>query len=359
MGDKADRRGFFEKLLREAVDVVREVNEAVRAVPTEPVEDPAQWYESSSFPAEDAEPWYESSPLPADPAEGSISEDELRGLCNDVGLNGRLEEIQRLIRPSLRLTRAEGENEGLARSRLGGTADLPPTFEWPSRHDNELDFLGQLNLAEVAAIEEVGFLPPRGLLLFFFDAKVKPLGLDPSDRGSCRVVYVDADETDVCPDPKSRATFSAYPLTLSRELMLPRSWSLHVEALDLDSAESAAWDELRERLAQAQGVELEELKPSWYALHRMLGYPEELGGEIELDCELVDQGFNVTDGQHDLDVKHEELNAQASEWRLLLQLSDDEELGTSWSEGFGRLYIWMRERDLRLQKYPAAWAILR
>jgi uncharacterized protein YwqG len=358
MGDTSDRRSFFQMLLREAVDAVREVNEAVRVERAEAVEDAEDWYESSPVAAEDPEHWYESSPLAAEPAEASISPDELRGLCGDLGLESRLGEIDRLIRPSFRLTRAELENEGLARSRLGGAADLPADFEWPRWHDNELDFLGQLNLAEVAAIEHAGVLPSRGLLLFFFDALAKPLGLDPSDRGSCRVVHVDADESDLRPDPKDRATFSEYPLKLSRELMLPRSWSLHVEALHLDGEEAAAWDELRERLAQAQGVELEELKPRWYALHRLLGYPEELGGELELDCELVAAGFKVDDS-HDLDLNQEELNAGASEWRLLLQLSDDEQLATSWSEGFGRLYVWMRERDLRSQNYAAAWAILR
>ena len=342
----SDRRGFFGQVLREAVDVVREVSAAIR-IEVEPA------------PVVEPEPWYETRPVRAQPARRSISPEELIALDREVGLEARSEQVRALLRPSLRLTRAETATGAPGSSHLGGVPDLPAAFEWPTWRGEELAFLGQLNLAEVGAVEPEGLLPPRGLLLLFYDVRNEPSGLEPGDRGSCRVLHVDGDPSGLKPDPDRRACFPDYPLELSLELMLPRSWSAHVEALELDEAELTAWDELRGRLARAQGVELEELTPSWYALHRLLGYPEELGSELELDCQLVSAGINIAEGEGYLDPRRDELEAGARDWRLLLQLSDDEELGASWGEGFGRLYLLIRERALRARAFDEIWAILR
>ena len=346
MGAASDRRGFFSEFLREAVGVVREVNEAIRL-------------ELEPEPVDDAPPWHESPPVRAEPASRSVSPDALLALCREVGLEKRSEQVRQLLRRSLRLTRTETAREGSRSSRLGGIPDLPPEFEWPSWHGEELAFLGQLNLAEVAALCPEGELPPRGLLLFFYEARTQPSGLEPADRGSCRVLHANLDTPGLRPDPRGRAWFPEYPLELSLELMLPRSWSRQIESLDLDAAELAAWDELRERLARAQGVELEELTPTWQALHRLAGYPEELGSDIELECQLVSAGLNLRDGEGYSDPRRDELEAGAKDWRLLLQLSDDHELAASWGEGFSRLYLWIREHDLRSHEFDGVWAILR
>src|SRR5436309_219977 len=88
--------------------------------------------------------------------------------------------------------------------------------------------------------------------------------------------------------PASADDFADYPLLLSRELTLPPAYSLQVEPLALEDAEFEAWIELRERLTQLQGVALEEGSTDWYALHRLFGHCEPVGGgEIELDCQLV------------------------------------------------------------------------
>jgi uncharacterized protein YwqG len=179
------------------------------------------------------------------------------------------------------------------------------------------------------------------------------LGLEPADRGSCRVVLYEGDPTRLEPTPE-RDWFIEWPLELSVELTLPSSSSFVVEQLDLDSPEYAAWDELRRRLAHLQGVELEELTSEQFALHRLLGYPEELQARMELDCELASPGID----SRGIDGQAEELEQSASEWRLLLQLSTDDEVGFCWGDGLGRLYFWIRARDLLERKTTEAWAIL-
>ena len=341
----SDRRQFFSELLRETAAVVREVNDTFR---------------SSLAPDLSSEdPWYAEAPVQARPTSRAVTNEQLVALCEATGLSARAAAVRHLARTSVRLTRAESGRRQQARSRLGGTPDLPAGFEWPRWNGHELAFLGQVDLAEVAALGPTVPVQARGLLLFFYDVAGQPPGLDPLHRSSCRAVHVDDDPARLERAGAERACLSEYPLELTLELMLPRSWSPSVEALDLDAEEMGAWDELRESLAEAQGVEFEELTPRWQSLHRLFGYPEELGPDMELDCQLASSGISAKANEGFFTPRREELEAGAAQWRLLLQLSDDDELGTSWGESFGRLSLWIREEDLAAGAFERVWAILR
>ncbi len=342
----SDRRWFFRELLRSGVELAQEVSSAVRTG-------------AELVQAAEAEPWTGPQVVRAEPVRRAASVQDLGDLCREVRLPAaRAEAVQRLVRPSLRLTRAESPSVGPAASRLGGVPDLPRGFEWPRWCGRSLAFLGQINLGEAAArVPEAG-LPAGGLLLFFYDAPHRPSGLHPSHRGSCRVVLA-GDAEPLEPDAERRASFADYPLELSRELTLPSEHSRQLEPLGLDYAESGAWRQLRERLAELQGVVMEESSPDWFALHRLLGHAEPVyGGEMELDCQLITNGLDLTDGDGYFDPRREQLEPGAADWRLLLQVSPDDELGSEWGESFHRLYLWIREPALRSADFDHVWAIL-
>ena len=139
--------------------------------------------------------------------------------------------------------------------------------------------------------------------------------------------------------------------------MLPSAWSFAVEQLELSADETDAWETLRERVAGAQGVELEEASPDRLALHRLLGHHDEIGREVELDCELASAGVDADDvaAYYETRAEHE---TDAREWRLLFQLSADDALATP-SDDFDRLYICVRDAELRAGELDGAWAIRR
>ena len=318
-----DRRRFFKELLREAAGVAQELSSALR--PEE----------------EELPDWRPPPPVPAGPAIGFVDEESLLALCRDAGLEHRAEDVRRLARASLRLTPAATDERG--GTRLGGRPDLPPGFRWPSRDGHDLGFVAQVNLAGVAAVDADAPLPHDGLLLFFYDLAGLPSGLRAADRAACRVVLVDGSaelETDEVHVPM----LQPLPLELSRELQLPGAWSFQMEPLELESRDNLAWDELRRQLAAAQGVELEEATADPVALHRLLGYHDELGGEVELDCELAASGFDPDDLERYYEVRAEH-EAQAREWRVLLQVSADDDLRTPRGD-FDRLYFCIREADI-------------
>ena len=302
----------------------------------------------------DADVWSGDRVVRAEPVRRQVSMQELLALCEDVGLPAkRASAVQELARPSLRLT--TGGEAGA--SRLGGAPDLPPGFEWPRWHGRELVFLGQLDLAAVAAhVPETG-LPGNGLLLFFYEAERRPSGLAPNHAESCRVIVVGGQPLEAA--PRERAVFPARPLAFSRELTLPPAHSFQLDPLDLDGPEFAAWELLRERLAKLQGVVLDEVSEGWLVLHRLLGHADPVyGREMELDCQLVAGGLDLSEGEAYVDPRRDELEPGAAEWRLLLQLSSDPELGWEWSDPFGRLYLWIHADDLRAGDFSRVRPIL-
>lgn len=89
----------------------------------------------------------------------------------------------------------------------------------------------------------------------------------------------------------------------------------------------------------------------------MLGWPDEIQGPMELECQLVSRGLYCGDPSGYRDPRAEELSAGATEWRLLLQLDSDDRAEMMWGDG-GRLYFWMREQDLVDRRFESAWAVL-
>jgi uncharacterized protein YwqG len=335
----SDRRGFFKDLLREAAGVAQELSSVMHA-------------------AAEPEPWRPPPPVPARPASGSVGDDALFALCRAAGLEHRAADVRRTARASVRLTRGAPGGDEVGRSRLGGSPDVPRGFVWPARDGRELGFLGQVDLEQLVAVDPGVPLPREGLLLFFYDLAERPSGLAPSHRGSCRVVLVDGPPSELERGESHAPVLRMQPVELSRELMLPGAWSFHAEQLELSADEMDAWDDLRERVARAQGVVLEESSPDRFALHRLLGYQDEIGREVELDCQLASAGLAADDVSvyYESRADHE---AEARTWRLLLQLSADDALETRLDDEFDRLYVCIREPELRAGNLDGAWAVLR
>jgi len=321
------RRNFFKQIAGEIVRGVQEVT-----APSTPQGAQAHPLETYAAPLE-----------PATATERGATLDELLMLADAVGLRARHEAIRALARASVRLTPAGPDAPlALGGSRLGGAPDLPEGTPWPHWRELPLIFQLQLDLAEVASALAGGggepvALPAEGTLACF--TAPDPLdGMHPDHAGMCAALL-----TATAPD-----TDPGYgqPAVLSRELMLPRSWSAAVAALELDPAETEAWGELRRRLATSQGVVPFDEAHDRQAPHRLLGYAEERRGEMPLACALLAEGLDLGVQPPALHPRADALEPSAARWRPLLQLGLDDRLGWRWGGRHERLYVWAHEDDL-------------
>src|SRR6187399_2818468 len=70
-----------------------------------------------------------------------------------------------------------------------GAPQLDVGVAWPEKDGRRLEFLACIDLAELAAVESIPWLPKTGSLSFFYDMEKQPWGFDPKDRGSWAVIY--------------------------------------------------------------------------------------------------------------------------------------------------------------------------
>lgn len=296
--------------------------------------------------------------MPAD-ADG-----ELRELLTRAGLGLHADALCGLARSSVRLHGEPGEppGEGPGGSRLGGRPDLPQGFSWPEYDGAPHAFVAQIDLAEIHAFDADGILPARGLLSFFYDSQQSVWGFDPRETGASAVHYF-PDSGELAPtappaggeDPILAALglredtrsspFPAVRLRPASERTYAPADSSEVDALGLTRDERLSYEEI--------SAEAEEDPP----IHRLLGHPEVIQGDMQLECQLVTNGRYCGDASGYTGDEAERLRPGAADWRLLLQIDSDDDAGMMWGD-VGRIYFWMHRDALAQRRWDEAHLIL-
>ena len=241
--------------------------------------------------------------------------------------------------PALHVVKAGGESA----SHIGGMPPWPDGVAWPAKGGAPLTFLACIDLASVQTALPVSWLPETGRLLFFYDVENQPWGFDPKDRGSWVVTLATAGATTFAP---STGALPRQPVEF-RSIESCPSWQRpEVTALQLTETES-------ELLIEAAAATFGSAPH-----HQIGGFPDPIqGDEMELECQLVSNGLYCGDSSGYLSPAAKPLRAGATDWRLLLQLDSDDDLGVMWGDG-GILYFWVREEDARAGRFDRSWAVL-
>ena len=254
-------------------------------------------------------------------------------------------------------------------SKLGGLPDLPAGVAWPTRapyryprmeddfrpqaawEPQPLSFLAQINLGDVA---EAGCdlpLPKAGLLLFFYDTETQPWGFDPLDEPGSRVLFVSAETTTRRQVDPAAVSSRVQPLQLHPSQGLP-SWEWLQEENKSDPRYS--YDAFYEELQKLGDQDEQEIS---FDGHMLGGWPNLIQHPMELECEMVRHGIYAGDSEGHADPRVAALRRSAKDWRLLLQLSSDDDLGWMWGD-VGKIYYWCREGDIAQGLFEHAWTIL-
>ncbi len=93
--------------------------------------------------------------------------------------------------------------------------------------------------------------------------------------------------------------------------------------------------------------------PQDYVINKMLGYANNIQGEMETNCQLIYEKLFCNEELNENKMKEEIKN-----WVLLLQVdSNDTTAGMTWGD-FGRLYFWIKKEDLKNKNFDKVWVIL-
>ncbi|WP_340643694.1 YwqG family protein [Phenylobacterium sp.] len=222
---------------------------------------------------------------------------------------------------------------GDGRSRLGGTPEVAGV--WPRYQGRPLSCVAQLDLAQIQAAGGPEWLPGHGRLLFFYELEHGSWGLDEKDAESAVVIHeagspIAATEPGDLPDD---AKLPAYPITFAPTASYPSGERAAIDWSRLNTASADTLDEALVNLAPAAPA------------HQIGGYPAPVqSDDMEAECENIARRLGHGGGD-------------PADWRLLLQLDTDEDVGMMWYD-VGSLYFWIREQDARAGDFSKVWVIL-
>lgn len=264
-----------------------------------------------------------------------MTADELRAVLVSKGFEaGHADRLASRSRPGIKLTTVDlgGEHAPIGSSKLGGLPDLPKGFGWPRRAGVPMEFVAQINLAEIQAAAKEEALPSRGLLSFFvvMEALFGP-GSSPADQ---RLWHFDSEpgsfeRATPPPGPERRSFFG---LVKRREpVRVYKPCGLRPERTRTFPGEPG--DLPDDDLDRFYGL-LTEIGGN----HRMLGHAHPIQNEMEPECE------RITGGGRDRE-------AALARWRLLLQVDTDEKHSDMMWGDSGTLYYWIAEEDLRARRF--------
>ena len=222
------------------------------------------------------------------------------------------------------------------------------SFTYPYVDGRPLTFIAQIDLAEINQ-NYIDYLPNEGILLFFYDVEIQVWGFDPKDRPHFKVIYLKEEayqqqdkpypeNIDILKQSHIKATFIDVPMPVDAE---------EIDKLELNDLEYDAYCEY----ASTQIFNHE-------PFHQMGGYPTpEQGNNMELEAQLVTHGIYCGDPSGYESEEAKELKKDANNWRLLLQIDSDEELGLMWGD-MGMLYFWVEEAEAKNGNFDNSWLIL-
>lgn len=282
----------------------------------------------------------------------------MRDMVMDLIEKSGLDRIKSILKTELRLSvrlRTEPMDIGhlsLGQSRIGGMPDLPLDIDWPINQGTPLAFIAQINLRELMGINGEQALPDSGYLYFFYDSNEQPWGFDPKDRGAWKVIYVREKQGALVRAsniPKGGTTHKLRGIKFQQEYNLPGWESIVVESMKLDGNEIDLLFDLQDRIANLYGT--------IGLIHRLLGHPDEIQGEMQLECQLASRGIYCGDSTGYNDPRRGELEKGATDWRLLLQIDSDDDADMMWGD-CGRIYFWVEDSKLKQLEFGNTWLIL-
>lgn len=280
--------------------------------------------------------------------ESPMNAEQLVSTARDVGFSD-LSSIQPLVRGAVVLTPDGQRHE---RSRFGGRPELPASLGWPQWGGKSLSFIGQIDLAgQPEVLAQEGF-PRVGLLLFFYDAEQSTFGFEPKDAGSFPVIYVPDSGELITPhwpdDLPEVARYTACALPSEETISLPPSESVVIQDLHLEQEQLDAYHDLVGQLTDDE---------VWSRRGLLGGYPDQIQGDMMLQCALVSAGLDSGDSRAYKDPRLPWFREEARNWRLLLQVPSVEEAGMMWGD-VGCLYYWIHDEDLSARRFDRSWMIL-
>jgi len=281
----------------------------------------------------------------------TLSGQEFHDLCEQHDLGAHAGALQAWLQARIGYSRGDDAAAAVGASRIGGGPDVPSGFEWPTHNGRVLDFMLQVNLADLQGLVSDLELPGQGVMAFFYDVQGQPWGFDPAHVGGHRVYLFENQDLHRLPVPDAAMELPPSSLAFHQAWSLPQPYSMESEALlgVLAASGSEVDEDSYEGLVDAVS---DHGAPIAGQRHVLGGYPSSIQGDMKLEAQLVSHGICCGHPEGYEDRRRAELEEGAHDWRLLLQMDSDDD--AMWGDS-GILYWWIRRQDLAARDVSRTW----
>lgn len=271
----------------------------------------------------------------------------IRNALTDHDLSRISDQIESVAKKSIRLSSEKRSSE--ATNRLGGKPNLPKDFNWPTRHEQPLAFVAQLDLATLPRVPDLP-LPRTGSLSFFYEGSESAWGFSPDDAGSGVVLYMQESLSSLplrflpeeLEDHLRFTGVKLFPQPL--EVSVPGLQDQALERLPMSPQEREAYYDFRSSLEESKAG----------CIHRIGGFPDCVQGDPKLEAHLVSHGLYCGDQSGYKTGKKKGLYPGASDWELLLQVDSDDKSKMMWGD-MGRIYFLIHKSELARSRFEKTW----
>lgn len=284
---------------------------------------------------------------------------------NETEKKQLMEKLLAVAKKEIRITYRKNDSPISAlSSRIGGKPAVPHDFIWPhytgilygekESKSRPLSFLAQINLKDIADLDEENLLPQNGILSFFYELETMTWGFDPKDRGSAKVYYFpNESELSAADLPDGLEEYAKLPelaVDFKQQISIP-------EYSEFNDEIEYEWDDYYECGTEC-GYEYDE----WGDYTKLFGYPDVIQNPMEEECESVTRGYRQGCPEDYAKIPEEEkadIKSKAKEWIMLFQMGtitdDDYELMFG---DCGHIYFWIKKNDLLNCDFDNVWLIL-
>jgi uncharacterized protein YwqG len=274
----------------------------------------------------------------------------LKEKFQEYNLTSYWEKVANKAKKSINMTlKHVNEDEiKLGSTKFGGVPHLPKNMSWfKDKNEEPMSFVGQINFEEVAIYDTENKLPSTGILYLFYDIE-QPWGFDPKDKGAKKIFYFTGQKSELTRTEKpnnidNELFFKPGKVSFQPSIDVLDYWSSLIN-FDLTEEENERYWNLKQEIFQEP-------------IHKLLGHSNNIQVGMELECELVTNGLYCGEPSVYETPKAKELAKNIDQWQLLLQVDTDDETEMFWGAD-GRIYLWIKEEDLKNKDFEKSWLIL-
>jgi uncharacterized protein YwqG len=272
------------------------------------------------------------------------------------------DEYMAVARPAIRMNHASRATG----SWLGGEAMLDPGTEWPRWGEQPLALICVLEVDELGGLQTDAPLPDGGILNFFYESREQQAwGFDPHHRGGWRVIPADPGSARLVTPPPDCDDFGRQYLVPEQVLTIPDFEDGPVTHASMEAPVARRWPWSRQQGPEVNDTweRYEHFAEAWdravdrqqVPYHQIGGWPRLQQGSIWRECHLASQGVYLGGGAPDLTNRH--ITGAPEDWRLLLQVDTDEDVGWMWGD-LGTLFYAAKPATPSPRRWQEAWMVL-